>query len=58
MTEQISISVPVSGMCPAGHAVTYDLPTTVASGSSGFATCDATCPDHQQAVTLTGSYTT
>lgn len=57
MNERVSIVVHVTGTCPAGHAVTYDMPVTVARGSHGCATADATCPQHGQPVSLSGTYT-
>lgn len=58
MNPSVRISVPVRGTCPAGHDVTYELPTEVAAGSHGMAVADATCPEHGEHVRLSGHYTT
>ncbi|WP_157767574.1 hypothetical protein [Actinosynnema pretiosum] len=54
--DTISITVPTTGTCPAGHPVSYDMPTTVVRGSHGTAVANATCPVHGKPVRLTGDY--
>ena len=58
MSGQVNITVHTTGTCPAGHPVTYDMPVTVVRGSSGMATASATCPQHNQPVSLSDTYTT
>jgi hypothetical protein len=43
VTEQITITVYVTGTCAGGHTVGHNLQTTVPKGSSGIANASANC---------------
>ncbi|MFJ8963672.1 hypothetical protein ACIRG5_30210 [Lentzea sp. NPDC102401] len=43
-SETISTTVRVTGRCPTGHTVYYDLPVSQPKGSHGLATARVECP--------------
>lgn len=56
MSEQVTITVYVSGTCPTGHNVGHNLQATVPKGSTGVATASANCGACEKPVSMTGSY--
>ena len=46
MTRQITVQVPISGVCSCGYAVSGTIPGVVrdVSGSTAVGQADATCP--------------